>query len=304
MMRKNDNTFDRRPMHRGGGHEMEDREVNLEGRYQGMTRGEYLRGMRDEFPKDVPGESREGVGHPGHFETQPHHPGEPGRSETQPFHPGEPGRFETQPHRPDMHGRFEKLPAGPHGARRGRPPFGGPGFPHLRPAPEVMRERIEEGELAELMELAGRMLRHRPDGDAARGQNLILSILAGRETLSQRELQQMLGIQPGSLSEILSKLERKGQLQRERDTGCRGNRLRITDAGRQAVTASGGDGEGNALFSALTAEQQSQLCELLRTLLLDWVGRFDRGPRERRLPGPSRPAPLPAGAPGNDLTEV
>ena len=105
------------------------------------------------------------------------------------------------------HGGFHTLPAGPegpeggHGGPRGghglpphdgRPPFRRGGRPPHGPSPEALKERIREGGLAELLELAGRMLHHRPEGGPARGQQLILSILAGREDLSQRELQALL----------------------------------------------------------------------------------------------------------------
>ena len=122
--------------------------------------------------------------------------------------------------------------------------------------------------------MAGRMVHRRPQGGPARGQALVLSILAGREALSQRELQQMLGIQPGSLSELLSKLEVKGYLTREKAEDRRGNLLRITDAGRAALPEIDADDEADPL-SPLSGEQQDQLAELLRTLLNAWVDRLE-----------------------------
>lgn len=182
----------------------------------------------------------------------------------------------------------------PHGGP-GFPPHGGPGgfgphggMPPRRPDPEFLKRRIDDGDLMELIDMAGRMAHRLPQGGPARGQALILSILAGREALSQRELQQMLGIQPGSLSELLSKLEAKGYLTREKAEDRRGNLLRITDAGRAAIP--GIDDGGDDPLSPLTDEQQDQLCGLLRTLLTAWVDRLEPpcGPR----PGPrgDRPA--------------
>ena len=263
-------------------------------------------------------------GEGGDFQTMPRHPGEDGGFQIMPHHPGE-GDYEVvpeggSPYRFGPRGDAPGFPprnggpghGGPHGGRPhrrgpdfgdpdpGDPNFGDPGFglsgrpgfPPHRPDPEALRGRIEEGNLTELIAMAGRMLRHRPGADPARGQNLVLSILAGREALSQRELQQMLGVQPGSLSEILTKLEHKGLLVRERAEDRRGNTLRITDGGRQAVAAPR-ENPDDALFAALTAEEQAQLRATLQKLLLDWADKADRGPRR----GGSGPA-LPPGNPG------
>ena len=200
------------------------------------------------------------------------------------------GRFETLPERMDDRGgprggRFETLPERFGGDGRGRGPHrpGGPGFrrggmPPRRPSPEFMKARIEEADLGELLAMAGRMSRQRPQGDPAQGQGLVLSILAGRDALSQRALQLMLGVQPGSLSELLTKLERKGLVTREKAEDRRGNLLRITDEGRAAIPAAGDDEAADDRFSALTGDQQAQLCELLRLLLNDWAARFDQPP--------------------------
>lgn len=54
------------------------------------------------------------------------------------------------------------------------------------------------------------------------GQQRILSLLRERRGMTQRELQDVLGVQPGSLSEILNKVEAGGYIRRrqnERDGG-------------------------------------------------------------------------------------
>lgn len=172
----------------------------------------------------------------------------------------------------------------------GRGPGFGPGFGHgpggmppRRSDPEFLKKRIEEGDLLELIDMAGRMAQRRPRGGPARSQALVLSILAGRESLSQRELQQMLGIQPGSLSELLSKLEARDCLTRERGEDRRGNLLRITEAGRQAI-AQADDGDADDPFAALTDEEQDQLAALLRALLKRWAEELAEPPCPRRAP--------------------
>lgn len=211
------------------------------------------------------------------------------------------GRCHRGPHGPGMGGpdgfpcfRHGMPPhgMGPHGMPpHGMPPHGmgphgmGPGCPGMpprRPDREFLRRRLDEADLAELIDMAGRMLRRRPQGGPAQGQALILAILAGREALSQRQLQQMLGIQPGSLSEVLSKLEGKGLIRREKAEDRRGNLLYITDAGREASAAQGADDDEGDPFSPLTAEQQDQLAALLRALLTRWVEEVDDARRPPR----------------------
>lgn len=185
--------------------------------------------------------------------------------------------FPPGPGDPRCRGRFGGF-GGPGGHRGpGRPPHGGPGMPDVpgglpprRPDPAFLKRRVDEGDLMELLDMAGRMVHRRPQGGPARGQALILSILAGRKALSQRELQQMLGIQPGSLSELLSKLESKGLLTREKAEDRRGNLLRITDAGLQALPQDEEVSEDDP-FAPLTPEQQDQLSAMLRALLTAWI---------------------------------
>ena len=164
-------------------------------------------------------------------------------------------------------GRGPGMP--PHG---GRPPFGRP--PRPMPDGEMLRERIGEAGLAELMELSGRLMHHRPGAGSARGQNLVLSILAGRKTMSQRELQQMLAVQPGSISEIVSKLEKKGYVTREKAEDKRGNMLSITEAGIGAIPQAQADPE-DELFAALDSNERETLSGLLRKLLNDWAEKLD-----------------------------
>ena len=199
-----------------------------------------------------------------------------------------------------FNGREDMRPGGPRGFgpggpdRPGRPPFGGPGGPgfprhghgmpphgkpHRRPDPQFLLRRVEDADLSELIDMAGRMLHSRPQGGPARGQALILSILAGREAISQRELQQMLGIQPGSLSELISKLEAKGCLTREKAEDRRGNLLRITDAGREAICGIQDVPEDDP-FTPLTSRQQDELAAMLRALLTEWIHQMRSGQEE------------------------
>lgn len=193
---------------------------------------------------------------------------------------------------PRKHG----MPGGPGGNGFGPGGHGMPGkpgnMPPRRPDPEFLKRRIDDSDLMELIDMAGRMALRRPQSGPARSQSLVLSILAGREALSQRELQQMLGIQPGSLSELVSKLEGKGYLVREKAEDRRGNLLRITEEGRKAVSTADELPEDDPL-AALTNEEQDQLASLLRKLLANWVDAMEAaGPRERHTPFPHRDRPV------------
>ena len=170
--------------------------------------------------------------------------------------------------------------------------FGPGGMPPRRPDPAFLKRRIDESDLMALIDMAGRMAQRRPQGGPARSQTLILSILAGRDALSQRELQQMLGIQPGSLSELVSKLEAKGYLAREKAEDRRGNLLRITEAGRSTIHNADDQPEDDP-FAALSDAQQDELAALLRTLLNAWVDALNVSePREFHGPVPHRDRPV------------
>ena len=228
----------------------------------------------------------------------PRRPGMPGGpdgngfdEQGKPDNPGfPPDDFACHSEGPRCMPRRHGMPGGPGGKGFGH---GRPGnMPPRRPDPAFLKRRIEDSDLMELIDLSGRMAQRHPQSGPARSQSLVLSILAGREALSQRELQQMLGIQPGSLSELLSKLESKGYLTREKAEDRRGNLLRITDAGRAAMPTADDDPEDDP-FDVLTDEQQDQLASMLRTLLNRWVDAMaTAGPRERRAPLPHHDKPV------------
>ena len=135
-----------------------------------------------------------------------------------------------------------------------------------------------EDDLAGKFERCGRFLTYRLG--QRWGQRKILGILRERGSISQRELQDALGIQPGSMSEIAAKLEARGLLERVRDGADRRKiLLRLTDQGRQWLERQ--DEEyvrlrRAELFSALTGEERRTLEALLEKLAEDWARRFAR----------------------------
>lgn len=126
--------------------------------------------------------------------------------------------------------------------------------------------------LGGLLDHCGHIFAHRI-GDKKRGQDGILSIITQHPGITQKELGEILGIQPASVSELLMKLERKGLVLREKDEQDRRNiRVQITtEAEISAATTTEGK---NDPFCALSVEEQEQLRTLLEKLLADWMQRY------------------------------
>ena len=143
-------------------------------------------------------------------------------------------------------------PMGPVGDFR-RPPLDGP-------------EMEDDGSLASLLLRCAHTLRHfRGRADS---QTRVLHLLRARNGMSQQELLLRLGIQPGSLSELVGKLEDKGLITRQRDvTDKRRVNLYLTEEGLASLLSPARLDEADQRFSALTGEEQSTLKSLLTKLL-------------------------------------
>lgn len=152
----------------------------------------------------------------------------------------------------------------------GRNPACGCGHDHHGPHPE-------RDDLAGKFERCGRLLSSCLG--KRRGQGRILRTLCQGEML-QRELQELLGIQAGSMSEIAAKLEGKGLITRVHSKEDRRKvSLSITEQGRAWVDQSD---EAHILrrraelFAVLTAEEQMALGEMLDRLSADWSQRAEQ----------------------------
>lgn len=91
--------------------------------------------------------------------------------------------------------------------------------------------------------------------------------------LSQQELGMRFELKPGSLSEILSKMEVSGLIERTRDTKDRRQLfVSLTDAGRAAAREAheARNAFRHKAFSALTVEEQEQLAEMLEKIRVTW----------------------------------
>ncbi len=83
-------------------------------------------------------------------------------------------------------------------------------------------------------------------------------------TMGQKALQELLHVQPGSISEILSKMEEKGLVTRSKaDTDKRASLISLTDAENP-------QNPDSVSFDALSGEEQETLKSLLKKLLASW----------------------------------
>ena len=136
---------------------------------------------------------------------------------------------------------------------------------------------MDRDDLAGKFERCGRLLSHCLG--KRRGQGRILRTLCQRGEMPQKELQDLLGIQAGSMSEIAAKLADKGLIVRVRSEEDRRKVfLSITEQGR--AWAAQGDEEHilrrrAELFAALTDEEQGTLEALLDKLSADWSQRLE-----------------------------
>ena len=116
-------------------------------------------------------------------------------------------------------------------------------------------------------------------GGGTSGKAPIICLLAkhGGE-MSQLELSTYFDLKPGSLSEILSKIERKGLIERTRNPEDRRQLIiKLTDAGSEAAAKDQAARiwfRQNA-FTALTPEEQAQLADMLEKIRETWEGLDD-----------------------------
>lgn len=121
----------------------------------------------------------------------------------------------------------------------------------------------------------GHIMRFLYEGKAS--QKRILIILNELETITQRDLTEHLGIQPGSASEILSKMESAGLLLRtQNETDRRTTDVSLTDTGRElaADALTQRQRRHEEMFSCISEEEKKELLSLLERIYADWRIRY------------------------------
>ena len=135
--------------------------------------------------------------------------------------------------------------------------------------PHICTPIEEEEELYHLMRACGHILYH--SGAQRSGQGRILHILDTEGPVSQKDLQDRLNIQSGSISEILTKLEKEGLIERRKDERDRRRViLYLTDKGAEHARLWHAGRWEKDWFCALSEEQREQLKGLLQILLDSW----------------------------------
>lgn len=111
---------------------------------------------------------------------------------------------------------------------------------------------------------------HDRSGMARHAQGRLLALLSRMDGASQKELADILGIRPPSLSELVIKLERAGYVTRQpNEQDRRLMDIAITPEGRESIESMGRERAeaAKALFAGLGPEEQEQLSALLAKLI-------------------------------------
>ena len=104
-------------------------------------------------------------------------------------------------------------------------------------------------------------------------QSKIIEILVRNEgELSQKKMQDQLGIKSGSMSEIIIKMENKGLVERTRsEKDRRSVVLKLTEKGKEIYRDTlEAEHDSDTLFVALSRKEKTDLSELLGRLIDSW----------------------------------
>lgn len=124
----------------------------------------------------------------------------------------------------------------------------------------------------------GHTLRFSAEGKGSQDRILLVLMKAG--SMSQKELAERMDIQPGSASEVLSKLENAGLIVRtENGEDRRAVDVALTDEGLGKAREIAGQREARRkdMLSALSEEEKTALLGLLEKLSADWHEKYGRG---------------------------
>lgn len=126
----------------------------------------------------------------------------------------------------------------------------------------------------------GQTLRDISEGKG--GQKRILIILKETGPVTQRELTQRLGIQPGSASEVIGKLETAGLIRRSVSAADRrtANILLTEEGMKEAEEAKRRrDARHEQMFSCISDDEKKELLVLLEKINRAWDAQYRKGNR-------------------------
>ena len=116
-------------------------------------------------------------------------------------------------------------------------------------------------------------------------QKRILIVLLETGKITQRSLTERLGIQPGSASEVIAKLENAGLIRRVSSAEDRRTTdVSLTEAGRRQAEEAykQRDRRHKQMFSCLSETEKIQLLTLLEKVNRDWECRYQDAAEEQR----------------------
>ena len=123
----------------------------------------------------------------------------------------------------------------------------------------------------------------------------VLTVVDGNEGISQTELVKVTGIDRSTLADMISRLAAQGYLQRKRSKNdARTNRLRLTAAGRRALTSAqpGAADVDKQILSVIPVAKRKEFIEMLSLLAarVDDTGE-PAAPRGKARVRPAKKAP-------------
>ncbi len=122
----------------------------------------------------------------------------------------------------------------------------------------------EDGTLHGLFLKCSNIISRRIGGNASRRR--IIALLDERGELTQRDIQELLGIQAGSLSELVARMEKFGVITRKPDEADRRRIvLALTELGRERAREPR-EMNDERLFAALTPQERQELGRMLRKI--------------------------------------
>lgn len=130
---------------------------------------------------------------------------------------------------------------------------------------------VSPNEIIAKLAACGHFIHFKMGGKA--GRQRIYSTLLKHGELQQRELQSILGIRSGSLSEILAKAEADGFVEKTRNgLDKRNYNLRLTEMGKEytPIVQEAHDVRVEKLLGCLSEEQKMELSNMLAVLLNHW----------------------------------
>ena len=131
--------------------------------------------------------------------------------------------------------------------------------------------RSQDERLIHNLRRCAHYLRHNTEGKGS--QRRVLHLLAKRGAMSQKDLLEILAVRPGSLSELLSKLEAKGCITKEKDEADKRNcNVSITPLGLEVLEELQQQYKASvtALLSGFPEEDKEKLTTLLEQLQATW----------------------------------